>query len=89
METTFDFSVALEKLKHGGRVARTGWNGKGQFVRMFMPYSDQQFKVSEVEPTDGTLMGHLLLKNAQNQLVPWIPSNGDLVADDWHVVEKQ
>lgn len=77
------FSVALDGLLSGEKWRRAGWNGNGQFVRLFRAYSDAQFKVSEIEPTDGTLMDHLVLKNTSNQLIPWVPSQGDLMAEDW------
>jgi len=31
-EEYFNFSVALERIKSGYKVARKGWNGKGMFV---------------------------------------------------------
>lgn len=37
MEEQFDFGRALDILKAGGMVARTGWNGKGLFVFMQVP----------------------------------------------------
>lgn len=84
-----NFSEALVKIKLGRKVCRNGWNGGGQFVRIFHAYSDRQFKVAEVEPTDGTLMPHLVLKNTHNQLIPWVPSQGDLLADDWVVLGNE
>lgn len=32
MGETFDFGVALKSLKHGNRVSRAGWNGKGMWL---------------------------------------------------------
>ena len=29
-----DFGHALEALKHGEKVARTGWNGKNQYIQL-------------------------------------------------------
>jgi hypothetical protein len=69
---SFNFSVALDGLKAGRRVARSGWNGKGMCVAM-------QF------PDSGSKMGapYLYLRTVQGTLVPWLPSQTDLLADDW------
>lgn len=79
-----DFSDALMWLKEGKRVQRAGWNAGGQWVRMWsQPYAAHTWKDDDfcyaVEPG-------LVLKNAQNQLVQWVPSMGDLMATDWRVV---
>jgi hypothetical protein len=79
-----DFSDALMWLKEGKRVARAGWNAGGQWVRMWsQPYAAHTWEDDDfcyaVEPG-------LVLKNAQNQLVQWVPSMGDLLATDWLVV---
>ena len=31
--------------------------------------------------------GYIALKNAQDQVVPWLPSQGNLLAEDWVKVE--
>lgn len=87
-EDTFDFGMALDVLKDGGRVARKGWNGKNQYVRMVDPYNDPAFQIIENSNIDGTLMPFFALKNAQNGFIPWVPSIGDLLADDWHELEE-
>ena len=32
MKDNFSFGTALDIMKHGGKVAREGWNGKGMFA---------------------------------------------------------
>lgn len=39
-----DFGWALFQLKKGEKVARDGWNGKGQFLQLQVP--DQNSKMS-------------------------------------------
>jgi len=72
MQTQFDFSDALLALKRGARLARAGWNGKGQWVQA--QYPDEHSKMQ---------LPYLYLHNAHGQLVPWVPSTGDLFAVDW------
>ena len=33
----FDFGKAIQKLKEGKKVARTGWNGKGIYLELQRP----------------------------------------------------
>lgn len=70
-----DFSAALYAAKTGHRVTRRGWNASGQWV-------------TSQHPDKGSKMGrpYLYLKNAQNELVPWVPSQGDLFANDWAIL---
>lgn len=86
-EATFSFGEAIKYLKRGLKVARKGWNGKGQYVRQVEPYNDRAFQVIEKEEIDGTLYPYFALKNAQNGFIPWVPSIGDLLADDWVFVD--
>ena len=86
-EATFNFGDAIKYLKRGLKVARKGWNGKNQYVRQVDPYNDRAFRVIEKEEIDGTLYPYFALKNAQNGFIPWVPSIGDLLADDWVFVD--
>jgi hypothetical protein len=89
-----NFGLALEALKMGKRVARANWNGKGQWVGMVKaenyiieapPFGNGQDLAGE--PPNVSLLPWIGLKNAQEKFVPWVPSQGDMLADDWTVVE--
>ena len=85
-----DFGKALEQVKLGHRILRKGWNGKGQWVRLINPYSDQEFGIIEKmnAPYDsGTPMPYLAIHTTDNQFIPWLASQGDLLAEDWEVLE--
>lgn len=73
-----DFSAALNAAIHGHRVTRAGWNARGQWVCGQHP--DKGSKMSSP---------YLYLKNAQNEFVPWVPSQGDLFARDWAILPIQ
>ena len=91
LETSkFTFGEAIELLKLGYKVARTGWNGKGMFL-FLVPGST--FKVSRPpllgiypEGTEITYQPHIDMKTAQNTVVPWLASQSDVLAEDWMVV---
>ena len=87
-----DFSDALMWLKEGKRVCRSGWNGAGQFAWMVPPgsYPARMEAIKGHYPDDMVPYGaYFALKNAQETVVPWVPSVGDLLATDWQVYEGQ
>jgi hypothetical protein len=87
MSEQMDFSKALLEIKAGKKLARSGWNGKSQFV-FLVPGS--RFTVNRppllgIYP-EGTVIDycpHVDIRNAQGQIVPWLASQGDLMATDW------
>jgi len=90
MNDQMDFSEALEVIKQGGKVARAGWNGKGMFV-FLVPGS--QFTVNRapllgIYPagTEVRYHAHIDMRTADGQIVPWLASQTDLLANDWQVV---
>ena len=86
------FSEVLEGLKIGGeKFAREGWNGKGMFIFLV---NGSTFKVNRApllgiypEGTEINYHAHIDMKTADGQVVPWVASQSDLLADDWLLVE--
>jgi len=70
-----DFGLALHALKAGQKVSRSGWNGKGMWINLQVP--DAHSKMS---------LPYVYLKTVDDKLVPWIPSETDILAEDWGVV---
>lgn len=66
------FSQALEHIKTGIRMCRVGWNGKGMWVQIQRP--DQHSKMT---------LPYIYMHTAQGDLVPWLASQTDILADDW------
>lgn len=82
---TFDFSFALEALKQGKRVRRTGWNGKDMFIFLAKGKDLTSCICSDNMPpcTDSICM-----KTEDNKIcVGWLASQTDMFAEDWTVVE--
>lgn len=69
------FGNALECLKLGAKVQREGWNGKGMWLR----------HISRSMLAPGHLP-YIEMKTAQEQYVPWLASQTDVLAEDWRVV---
>ncbi len=86
-----NFSEALVRIKNGAKLKRSGWNGKEQFV-FLVPGST--FIVNRPpllgvypEGTEVTYHAHVDIRNQQGVIVPWLASQGDLLAEDWEVVK--
>ena len=69
------FEDALTAMRSGHRVAREGWNGRGMWVFLQLP--GQQSKMT---------LPYLAMKTVDDQLVPWLASQTDLLAEDWFTV---
>lgn len=85
-----DFGLALDHIKSGRRVARSGWNGKGMFI-FLVPGS--VFKVNRPpllgiypEGTEITYLPHIDMRTADGSIVPWLASQTDVLANDWLIV---
>lgn len=101
MNNGMDIGVAISEMRAGSKVARKGWNGKGQWVVLMAalslpPYSSQVpgAKVNDRtakfigEDTPLESQPYFALWNAQGKWQPgWVPSVSDCLADDWEVVE--
>lgn len=80
---SMNFGEALEALKTGERVSRAGWNGKGIFIELQMPDTNSKMTSPYVFiDTTGLQTDN---PGAPKSLVPWVPSQTDMLADDWQV----
>jgi hypothetical protein len=84
-----DFGKAIEALKYGKKVARTGWNGKG----MFLYYVPAQSYAPTTKIANQEFAGqpvpygaYIAMKTAQGNVVPWLASQTDVLAEDWEVI---
>lgn len=77
-----DFGNALNALKSGQKVARSGWNGVGLWLELQRP--DAQSKMT---------LPYIFLsypdnaKTTSGARVPWLASQTDMLADDWEIVD--
>lgn len=86
------FGQALHYLKHGERVRRAGWNGKGMFIFLVQ---GSTFKVSRPpllgiyeEGTEIRYHAHVDMKTADGMVVPWLCSQTDMLAEDWELLPR-
>jgi len=88
-----NFGQAIEAAKQGKKVARKNWNGKGMFI-----YYVPENKYHASGNTLGTMKGifeddmvpygaYIAMKTAQNNVVPWLASQTDVLAEDWVIAK--
>lgn len=80
--SAMNFGHALEMLKRGEAVSRAGWNGKGMFL-FLVPEGESSLSngmIFEAAP-------FIVMKTADDKIVPWLCSQTDALADDWGVIE--
>lgn len=83
-----NFGLAIEAAKRGAKIARRGWNGKGQYVELASA-------ISYVTPGGETVNAeHEAIGNRAFSFVGssgvqmgWLASQADMLADDWHIVK--
>jgi len=87
--TGMSFSHALLLLKKGYSLARKGWNGKGMFI-FKMNGSNGMARIAGYgfgeylnEPT---FRDCIIMRTANNELVPWTIAQSDALAEDWVIV---
>lgn len=85
------FGLAIEALKGGKKVSREGWNGKGMWLKLVEPYSDMSISDEQSDKvTEGsTLSPYIGMKTANNEFVPWLASQTDVLSEDWGIIEEQ
>ena len=86
------FGLAVEALKKGQKLARSGWNGKGMFVFLV---NGSTFNVSRapllgIFPEGAAInyRPHIDIKGVDGSISTWVPSIGDVMAEDWAIVES-
>ena len=68
----YNFGWAIEALKEGKKVQRTGWNGKGMWLALQVP--DEFSKMG---------LPYIYMSTVDGKLVPWLASQTDVLAEDW------
>lgn len=99
--SAMDFGDAIEVLKQGGAIRRSGWNGKGLFVVKQIPahiesdvipkmQSLPQAAKDRIMQTKGFIdyTSQCLIYNENTgRADSWVPSISDVFADDWEIVK--
>lgn len=89
MVKTYNFSIALLKLKHGHKVKREGWNGKEQYIELGSNVSFKQ-PDGEIINSNHLDMGNkvIVFHGTSGIQVGWLASQADMLAEDWVDVDE-
>ena len=92
------FGEALEAVKEGKLIARSGWNGKGMFVMKQIPAEIPLEVIPKMQSVQEDAKNILLgrgttLKYCNQMLIvkqdgtadSWVPSSSDVFAEDWNI----
>lgn len=94
-----NFGQAIEALKAGKRVCRSGWNGKGMWLCLsgtdgdrvipaegFWAKPNREF--AESQGGRAIVAPCICMKTADNKiLMGWLASQTDMLAEDWMALE--
>lgn len=85
------FGHAIESLKQGLRVAREGWNGKNMFL-YYVPANKYPYTTvigKTIADSEGNVEygAYIAMKTAQGNVVPWLASQTDVLAEDWIILD--
>lgn len=64
------FGAALYALKDRRRVTRKGWNGRGMWLALALPTRKRH-------------RPYIYMKTVDDEIVPWVASQSDLLNNDW------
>lgn len=91
-DETLSFEKVLPLIKEGKKAYRDGWNGRGMFVVRQKGYPEgipcNKQTAEAWDLTEGDLFKvnpYLQIKNADGSHAMWVPSIGDIFANDWKI----
>ena len=76
------FGQAIEAMKRGDKVSRTGWNGKGLWLELQTPNANSKMTLPYIFMSYPSYA-----KTTPSARVPWLASQTDVLAEDWAIVE--
>ena len=85
-----NFQQALDALKDGKYIARENWNGKGMYVFLIGEKYDSGFghwTYTNGKNDNFILRPFIAMKTVDSEVVPWVASQTDILAEDWGVVK--
>lgn len=87
-----NFGLALEALKQGKKVCRSGWNGRGMWLILVPSSPDIRVVAGTPYSNAGitesvTIGAHIDMFTATGEMQPgWLSSQADMLSEDWQIV---
>ncbi len=86
-----NFGLAIESLKQGKKVCRSGWNGRDMWL-ILVPSSPNIRVVAGTPYSNAgitesvTINAHIDMFTATGEIQPgWLASQTDILAEDWEI----
>jgi hypothetical protein len=91
-----NFGDAIQELKRGNRVARSGWNGKDMWLILVSGTTDAKlnknsayYHALQIDSCD--ILPHIDMwtvdSNGRRAMLPgWLASQTDMLSEDWYIV---
>lgn len=86
-----DIGWAVHALRERKHICRTGWNGKGMWLMLITRWGvDHDLPATEVigmnqGDSRNPMLPFIVMKTVQGQLVPWLASQTDILAEDYEL----
>ena len=82
----FTFGQAIEMMKHGMRMSRQGWNGKGQYIELATGISYKN-PDGEIVNAEHAAIGNkaITFVGTSGVQMGWLASQADMLAEDWEI----
>ncbi|MDR0586193.1 MAG: DUF2829 domain-containing protein [Treponema sp.] len=85
-----DFGEAIRQCKQGKRIARTGWNGKNQYVFLIPDYTFRREEIPALkdDPREEiSFWGCFCIMTTSGKVqMGWLATQSDMQAVDWEVI---
>ena len=90
-----NFGEAIELIKQGKKITRSGWNGKNMYLwlKPATTIKSEWCKdpiLKEIVDNNGgesEALGTICMKTADNKILTgWLASQTDMLSDDWFIV---
>lgn len=91
-----NFGKAIELLKEGKYVARSGWNGKGMYLWLLPAIKVQRDWVKDPkllsefgDKNELECLGSIRMRTATGEILTgWLASQTDMLAEDWIEINR-
>ena len=83
-----DFGKAIQLLKQGKKLQRSGWNGKNQYIELATNISYKNTN-GEIINAEHEAIGNkaIAFVGTSGVQLGWLASQADMLAEDWKVIE--
>ena len=84
-----DFGKAIQLLKVGKKLQRSGWNGKEQYIELATNISYKNTEEETINAEHDAIGNKAIaFVGTSGVQLGWLASQADMLAEDWQIVEQ-